>query len=388
MRHTGKAAGEAQEPGNNVTQIESLAEALHEARLDVEQRNPEWETLIRASSDAVYVTDADGNIIEANPAWYDFMGFDRDAGPRNVNVCGIVDVTLTTLDGKPIPPNEQPTIRALRGERVNNYRYRLTNANGKQLDLLHNTTVVDTARGKRSLSIVTDITDLQHLQQLKDEFMLVIGHELRTPLQIILSSTQLLDLKIPKELKPTVASNIDCLTTQTKILASMVDEVLNAYRVGNGRLSIDMCQIDFRDVLFSAMDAHITDGDHEWLISVCEPKVPVMADPQRLGQVITNLLTNARKYTPRQKRIWVNLYSDKDDAVLRVEDEGVGIPPDDLEKVFEGFYRSPTVAKLQSSSVGLGLYISRNLTERMGGRLWAENRPGGGTVMILKMPLV
>jgi signal transduction histidine kinase len=107
-----------------------------------------------------------------------------------------------------------------------------------------------------------------------------------------------------------------------------------------------------------------------------------------LGQAITNLLTNAQKYTPTGKAIHVTLSKRNGSALLKVEDEGVGIPPEDLEKVFAGFYRTPDVTKWQPGSVGLGLFISRGLVRRMGGDLWAENRPAGGTVMCMKMPLV
>jgi signal transduction histidine kinase len=149
-----------------------------------------------------------------------------------------------------------------------------------------------------------------------------------------------------------------------------------------------MARTDLKQVVASALEPRLTEPYHRWSFSLPKTPVEVMADPQRLGQAISNLLTNATKYTPAGKTIRVRLAKPNGAVVLKVEDEGVGIPPEDLERIFDGFYRTPDVTKWQPGSVGLGLYISRGLVRRMGGDLWAENRPGGGTVMCLKMPLI
>ena len=355
------------------------------AQLKAEQRAAEWEALINASPDAVYITDENGLMLEANPTWRRLSGF--PLGEPLPRASDLPLMVVTTLEGHPITAEDLPTARALRGDQVVNYRYRVVNAIGQEYELLHNATVVDTPLGKRVFSIVTDITELRRLERLKDEFMLVIGHELRNPLQVVLGQAQLISMKLTPELRPLIGSNIESLSTQTKLLTSLVEDLLNAYRVGHGKLEVNMTTVDFREVILQTIEAQVSDFEREWHLSLTEPGVLISADPQRLGQAITNLLTNARKYTPVGGHVWVTLSCGDDGALLTVEDDGQGIPPEDLEKVFEGFYRTPDVAKWQSGSIGLGLFISRSLTRRMGGGLWAENRPGGGTVMCLKMPL-
>ncbi|MGE5579291.1 MAG: ATP-binding protein [Bacillota bacterium] len=362
-----------------------LESARQEAQLKAEQKAAEWGTLVNASPVAVYVLDEQGRILDANPAWRRSLGLDDDEPAENIGE--IPHLGFTSPDGRTILPEERPTARALRGESVVDYPYRLVNKKGQELEFLHTATAVDTPLGRRVFSIVKDVTELRRLERLKDEFMLVISHELRNPLQVILGQAQLMSLKMTPEMWPVLGSSVESLTVQARLLSSLVDDLLNAYRVRNGRLSVDLTTVDFRALTLSVLEGQLVDTDHEWSSSLGESGILVIADPQRLSQAITNLLTNARKYTPVGGHVRLEMRKTRDAAILSVEDDGPGIPPQDLEKVFEGFYRTPERAKWHSGSIGLGLFISRGLVRRMGGDLWAENRPGGGTVMRLKMPL-
>ena len=353
--------------------------------LKAEQKAAEWGVLINSSHEAIFMADEHGLLLEANPRWHQLS--DILTGGMVQTASDFPHLLVTMPDGRSIPPEERPTARALRGEEVVNFSYRVVGVNGHTFELLHNATAVQTPDGKKVFSIITDITELRRLERLKDEFMLVVSHELRNPLQVILGQAQLVSLKMKPEVRSVLGSNIESLTAQARLLGSLVDDLLNAYRVGSGRLTVNMMPVDFRQVVLQALEAQITDTDHEWQASLGDSRVGILADAQRLGQAITNLLSNARKYTPVGGHIWLKLSTDKEAALLTVEDDGQGIPPEDLDKVFQGFYRTPDVAKWQSGSIGLGLFISRSLTRRMGGDLWAENRPGGGTAMCLKMPL-
>jgi len=362
-----------------------LESARREAQLKAEQKAAEWEALVNASPEVIYVLDEEGRILDANPAWRRALGLDDDEPVGTTSELPVLG--YTTPDGRPIPPSERPSARALRGESVIDFPYRLVNKKGQEREFLHTATAVDTPLGRRVFSIVKDVTELRRLERLKDEFMLVISHELRNPLQVILGQAQLMSLKMTPEMRPVIGSSVESLTSQARLLSSLVDDLLNAYQVRNARLSIDLTTVDVRALTLSILEAQLVDTDHEWSSSLGESEVLIVADPQRLSQAITNLVSNAKKYTPAGGHIRLELEKTRDAAILSVEDDGQGIPPQDLEKVFEGFYRTPDRAKWHSGSIGLGLFISRGLVRRMGGDLWAENRPGGGTVMRLKMPL-
>lgn len=224
-------------------------------------------------------------------------------------------------------------------------------------------------------------------QRLKDELLAVASHELRNPLQIILGLSRLLSLRVPPDLRESLDCPIKSIENQTHAAIHLIEDLLNAHRIGEGNLPVDLHRLDFRTPLLHALDARLVDADHPWSISVPDSEVPVLADSLRLSQVVANLLTNASKYTPRGRGIRVALSATDGMAYLNVEDEGVGIPPSDLELVFEGLYRVPGEHRAKVDGLGLGLFIARGLTRAMGGDLWAENLPDGGTGMRLRMPL-
>ncbi len=352
-------------------------------REEARQLAAEWDALIRASAHPIYLTDDEGRLVEANPATFVLLDWEN----MSVEEASATPMpSMTNPDGSRIPPEDRPTARALRGESVLNFQYKLATIKGRERFLLQNSVAIDTPRGKRVLSIVTDITELKRLERLKDEFMLVVGHELKNPLQVIVSRLCLLRIKLGDEIQK-FGPDLESLLAQTRLLSTLVEDLLTAYRVGNGRLTISPTTVDFGEIVDGILRTAKGWTQHEWSSLLPKGKVNVIADPQRLTQAIMNLVDNARKYTPPGKRIHMDLSHDDTEARLRIEDEGVGIPTEDLDKVFDGFYRSTQVVRQPHAGMGLGLNISRNLVKRMGGELWAENRRGGGTVMSLKMPL-
>jgi two-component system phosphate regulon sensor histidine kinase PhoR len=359
--------------------------ARREAILRAEQKAAEWEALVDSSPEVIYVVDENGRILDANQAWRRAVGLADDEIVESI--ANVPHIMFTTPDGRPMSDEDCPTARALRGESVVDFPYRIVNGKGQEREFLHTATAVDTPQGRRVFSIVKDVTELRRLERVRDEFMLVISHELRNPLQVILGQAQLMSVKMTPEMRAVMGSNLESLIAQARLLSTLIDDLLNAYRVGNGRFSVNLTAMDLRALTLSILESQTVDVDRVWSSSLGEAEVLVMADPNRLSQAITNLLTNARKYTPAGGHISVGITKIGDAAILSVEDDGPGIPPGDLEKVFEGFYRTSERAKWQSGSIGLGLFISRGLVRRMGGDLWAENRPGGGTVMRLKIPL-
>jgi len=219
--------------------------------------------------------------------------------------------------------------------------------------------------------------------------MTVISHEIRNTLQVIKGLVQLLDLRLSGENRLVVGKYVQSLNHQVNHLTALADDILTAYRLGTGKMAIqvgDMCLVDS---LYEAVTPYLrADGSHSLITDFSIPDdLRVRADPQRAMQIVANLLSNAAKYTPVGKRIWVRAHSEADFVKVIVEDEGIGIPSDQLEKVFDGFVRAHNVTEWKSGGIGLGLYISRNLARRMGGDLWAESRPEGGTTMTLRLPL-
>lgn len=234
-----------------------------------------------------------------------------------------------------------------------------------------------------------DVTEMGRLERVKEEFMQVVSHELRNPLQVIMGLVSLLriDLKDPAN-QDEALRHLDLMKDQVAHVTALVEDVLMASRLSSGSLKLDLKRVDLVAILDQALSAYVDDPTHLWITCTRAPSpVWLMGDVRRLGQVVVNLLSNAGNHTPPGKRIWASVEVTAASALLKVEDEGIGIPSGQLEQVFSGFHRAGNVTNWRSGGIGLGLYISRNIARRHRGDLWAENRPGGGTIMCLRLPL-
>jgi len=234
------------------------------------------------------------------------------------------------------------------------------------------------------------LAELRRLQRAKAEYLQVLAHELRNPLSAALG---LLQLSRRRAARAGGDGDLDCMRLaekELKRLEKLVEEIITAHRVTNGRLPLALEPIDLVEVVKQGAAPYLK-GVHKTDLLIEEPparEIPVRGDADRLAQVVTNLLSNSVKYSPAGSPIRLRLVIEADHVLVQVEDQGIGIPPDQIERVFEGFYRGSNLPNLHPGGIGLGLYISRDIARRHGGDLWATNRPGGGTVMHLRLPLL
>lgn len=370
----------------------ALLSQLQKALEESEKRQREWQSLFESISDGIFVMDETGQTIAVNKAGLDLLGIES---LDEVMQCVAMSRQLVETrypDGRLMPPEEWPKTRVLRGETLVNYPFKVINRKGEVFDLLFSGGPVTPVAGspKRFIQVVRDITEICRLEKAKDEFLLVISHELRNPLQVIKGLAQLMRLRVKGKDTANISANLDTLESQTEHVSHLVEDILTAYRLSAGRFTVNFKQVDMRDLLIDVVTgATISSPTHSFIVNI--PKSPekilVKGDYQRLSEIVRNLLSNAVKYSPNGTKVWVNVKVTEDHLRVDIEDEGVGIPPVDLERVFEGFYRGANPREWKSGGIGLGLFISRNLARLHGGDLWAENRSECGTRMCLKIPL-
>jgi signal transduction histidine kinase len=168
----------------------------------------------------------------------------------------------------------------------------------------------------------------------------------------------------------------------------MVDDLLDVSRLEAQRLNLERKWIDPRTIVQESIErrSNVTAG---FRVSVSESGdlSPVFADPVRMDQVIGNLLSNAAKYGDKEKEILVRLERHESDIEISVTNYGVGVPQDDMPRLFDRFYRSKSYRGSDVPGLGLGLYISKGLVEAHGGRIWAESTPGGKTTFYFTLPV-
>lgn len=222
----------------------------------------------------------------------------------------------------------------------------------------------------------------------KDEFLATLAHELRNPLAPIRTGLQVLQRSSDEERNVRARQMME---RQLEHLVRMVDDLLDVSRVTLGKLSLKLERLDFRSVLQSAIETTrplIETRGHELAIRLPKDPLPVDADPTRLGQVVSNLLNNAAKYTPQNGRIQVMAEVQDASLIVKVSDTGIGIPPAMIDQVFEMFTQVSRSVEHAQGGLGIGLTLVRRLVEMHGGTIQAHSEGlGRGSTFTLRLPL-
>lgn len=220
----------------------------------------------------------------------------------------------------------------------------------------------------------------------KDEFLAMLGHELRNPLAPIITALHLMKLKEPTAL----VREREIIQRQAEYLVKLVDDLLDVARVVRGKITLHCSRIALADVIARAVETAtplFEEKRHAVTIDVSPQGFDVEGDPLRLGQVFANLLTNAAKFTEAGGRISVRAARDGDFAVIRVEDNGVGIPEAQLPYLFDAFFQVPREPERAQRGLGLGLALVKSFVTLHGGTVSARNRKGGGSVFEVRLRL-
>lgn len=223
----------------------------------------------------------------------------------------------------------------------------------------------------------------------KDVFMSMVSHELKTPLTTLKGISQMLYRRVERGM-PVELKNLALLEGSVRRMELLVDDLLNTSMLETGAFSLH-CQPDNLVALCQELLTEYRESIGSALrVEVQAPALTIDMDRERISQVILNLLSNARKYAPKDSAITVRLAQQHHQAVLSIMDCGVGIPPERLAHIFERFYRVPEIdAQVGSTSgVGLGLYIAQKIVERHGGCITAASVPGQGSTFTIYLPLL
>jgi signal transduction histidine kinase len=229
-----------------------------------------------------------------------------------------------------------------------------------------------------------------HANQAKSDFLAVVSHELRTPLNAIAGYAQMLTMQIPGPLTDKQRDAIARITSNQEHLAGLVDDVLGFVRLEAGELTMKTEPVRVSEAL-AAIETFIRPELRRKNITLTRPplddSVRVLADPERLRQILVNLLSNAAKYSEPGGTIEVGAEDDRKSTVrIYVRDRGVGIPADQLHRVFEPFFQVERGMTRRYPGVGLGLTISRDLARAMNGDVTITSVVGKGTEVSVTLP--
>jgi two-component system, OmpR family, phosphate regulon sensor histidine kinase PhoR len=226
-------------------------------------------------------------------------------------------------------------------------------------------------------------------QRLKDEFFALVSHELRTPLTSIVGYLELLIEEEAGEISPDQRRFLGVIERNARRLQRLVGDLLFAAQVEAGTLSLDRESVDLEEVVREAVATGRPRADRAQVELVADTGdvPPVEGDPDRLGQVVDNLVSNAIKFTPAGGRITVRLCRQDGRARIEVQDTGIGIPAAEQARLFERFYRASSATERSIPGIGLGLSISRAIAEAHGGAIVFESQEGSGTTFTVELPI-
>jgi two-component system sensor histidine kinase VicK len=370
------------------------------------------DSILESVGDGIFGLDLHGNVTVINPAALQMLGFKaEEVLGRNMHQL----IHHTRADGTPNPVADSPitnTLRDLDTVRISNEVFWRKDGTSfpveyvarPQIEIQHEVpegqsgahldTTAASPEGPhagKAVGVVvafTDTTERRGLDRMKDEFISTVSHELRTPLTSLRAALSLITGGSLATRPEKLQQMLDIATGNTDRLVRLVNDILELERIGSGKteLHYTMCSAD--DLFRRAAGLQQNEAAKAQLrITFNSQGVNVWADPDRILQTLTNLISNAIKFSPAGTQVHLRARRiDANEAEIQVRDHGRGIPADKLESIFERFHQVDASDSRSMGGTGLGLSICRSIVQQHGGRIWATSTLGEGSTFHLTLP--
>lgn len=349
--------------------FDEMSAQLETTLRQVEEERNKLDTLFQHMADGMVAFDSDGMLLQFNAAAEEMLDRKLDESLRYTDVFPEVQVRQedVALDGRSIE---------------------IDYAAGPRFLKIYFAPIRLGAEGKGLMAVLHDVTEQRKLDDSRREFVANVSHELRTPLTNVrgyaetLMSADDIDRDIQMRFLGVISSEADRMTR-------IVKDLLTLTRLDYNRMEMHMQRMDLRELGQKAAAAMEGQAKNQGLTLTCDlpAEMPaVTGDPERIQQVIINIITNAIKYNKPQGSIAITGGVEAGQVFLRVEDTGIGVPKADLERLFERFYRVDKARSRESGGTGLGLAIAKQIVETHGGRIGFDSEYGKGSIVTLYLP--
>ena len=352
------------------------------------RRVSKLEAVLASVSDGLLILDHAGRIVGLNPPAREMFGPEGDG----IILGQPVDLELWgswPLGARAVAEALAPVVEAIRrGEECRDVEIEL-NSHGRRVLSLSGTPVWDSpGQPAGGVVVVHDVTTQRDVARLKDDMLSITSHDLRTPLTVLRGQAQLMQRSLKRNIATPeqLLSRVDLILDQTERLTNMLSRLLDLTKVEAGRLDLRLEPVDLAGLMDGAVKSVQGLSSVHHIEVERPPSLVGEWDEGRLAQVLQNLITNAIKYSPRGGRILVRASAEGGQVTVSVQDQGLGIPAEDLPQLFERFYRAAGARGLEGS--GLGLYICQGIISAHGGRIWASSEgPGRGSTFSFTLPV-
>jgi PAS domain S-box-containing protein len=366
--------------GIDVTEQHEAEEALH---LATRQR----ELILESVGDGIYGIDLEGRLTFINEAGARLLGYAPDelTGSEFHQV-----IHHSHADGTPYSRTTSPIFLGMRrreSTRVRDEVFWRRDGSKFQVEYIANPLIED---GQLSGMVVAfqDVSERRRLEKMKDEFISTVSHELRTPLTSLRASLGLISSGALDRRPEKQRQMVEMAIGNCDRLVRLVNDILDFEKMENGRLPLKRVTIQAVDLLRRAADvAHSVASAAHINFQVNAGPATVLADPERALQVLNELVSNAIRFSPPNTAIRLATQpSAEGEVCFVIEDEGRGIAPEKLERIFDRFQQGDASDSRALGGTGLGLALCRSIIEQHGGRIWAESTPGKGSRFLFTLP--
>lgn len=369
--------------GNTITGVLSISTDVTQQVLAIkesEELRERFETMANNIPNLAWIADADGWIFWYNNRWYEYTG----TTPEQMKGWGWKMVhDPATLPG--VLEKWQLSIDT--GE-VFDMTFPIKGADGVYRPFLTRVVPVRNQGGEiiRWLGTNTDITKQKEMERLKDNFLSMASHELKTPVTTLKAYGQLAESLLEKKGDTQVLGMLQKMGKQVNRLTTLIEDLLDVTKIQSGKFFFTETEFDFHELVMEAInDMQATNASHVITCEECQ-SINIIGDRDKVGQVLNNLMSNAIKYSPKADKVVIDTHIEGEGVQLSIQDFGIGISLEDQKNVFDQFYRVTEENLSTFPGMGIGLYICSEIMKKQGGKIWIESQIGKGSTFFIWLP--
>lgn len=355
------------------------------ARDFAERKAGELSSILSSITEGIFVCDRDEQLTMSNPAALRMTTVsDTDPGLSVDTAARAVEARDT--NGDPVPHDELPIVRALTGEVVEASPLIVNNPNsGKDMHLVVSAApIIEGREIVGAVAVSRDVTEEVKLERMKDEFLSIAAHELKTPVTVQKVAAQSL---LREGCEDTMRSRLEAINRGADRIHRIVQDMLDVSQIQLGEISLHLARLNLPGLVRRFVeDFSRSKTSHRFEVTAPATLV-IDADGERVEQVLRNLLENAATYAPAGSSIEVTVESQGPFGVVSVLDHGAGIAREKQSRIFERFYRAHAENPLDRGGLGIGLFVSRELVQKHGGHMWFRSEPEHGSSFSFSLPL-
>jgi PAS domain S-box-containing protein len=346
------------------------------------------EALFASIGDGAITTDEFGTITRINKVGAEILGYKTS---ELIGKPFISTVKAEDLNGQLMTVIDRPITRAyLTGKPVSGKMcYRTKKGNLVPVSINVSPLMLD-KRPIGAIEVFRDVTIEIEVDRMKSEFISLASHQLRTPLSAIKTYTHMLNDGYMGELNSTQKQSLETIISASNRMNELISTLLSITRIESGTIAVNLKRIKIDSVIDEIMPELNLMADTKGITLqvkvIGHAPTQIKTDSLIVKEVVTNLTTNAIKYTPDGGKVDLTIHPRKADVLIKVTDTGWGIPDTSQDKIFSKFFRGSNIIKRETSGTGLGLYLVKGLLETLGGKIWFDSKEGKGTTFSFTLP--